>query len=286
MKLVRLQGGLGNQIFQYALCKKLEKQGATVMLDPRHLHRYQPPRDLVLNQVFRDAGRYVLPAGSDVDAGFRTRWLGGNILSSRLLAALGGADVLVERGGWSLADLEGPARYYVGYWQSESLVQSVVQDLKGDLLHLSEGEIRSFGVSDVRDDDVALHVRRGDYVTHARAAGHHGVLTMSYYEKALALCAQRSCKRAVVFSDDIEWCRKALADNPIETVFASSPEPASDVAEFKLMLEFRNHVIANSTFSWWGARLAKDKNKGFTIAPRQWFVNSGSSFIPQAWDVL
>jgi hypothetical protein len=284
MKLVRLQGGLGNQIFQYALCKKLEKQGATVMLDPRHLHRYQPPRDMVLDRVFRDAGRYVLPAGSDVDVGFRTRWLGANVLSSRFLAALGGADVLVERG--SLADLEGPARYYVGYWQSESLVQSVAQDLKGDILHLSKGEIRSFGVGEVRDDDVALHVRRGDYVTHARAASHHGVLAMSYYEKALALCAQRGCKRAVVFSDDIEWCRKALAANPIETVFASSPKPADDVAEFKLMLEFKSHVIANSTFSWWGARLARNKDTGFTIAPRQWFVNSASSFIPEAWDVL
>ena len=287
MKLVRLQGGLGNQMFQYAFCKLLEKNGASAKLDARHLGRYTPPRSLALNRIFADADRYSWNEGEPWE-GRRasTALLARHVLSSRLLRLLGSREIIVESSGAAVDAAGAAAAKYFGYWQSEDVVRQVEQELRQALIALTEKDKASLHVGALRDDDVALHVRRGDYATHARAAEHHGVLPLDYYQQASGICAARGCRRAIVFSDDIEWCRHNLRQLPLELVFIDPVEGRDADAELRLMLEFKHHIIANSTFSWWGARLARHGSDGVTVAPLRWFVKSKAGFLPASWNVV
>lgn len=122
----------------------------------------------------------------------------------------------------------------------------------------------------------ALHVRRGDYI---KLADYHPTQPMSYYEKAIELSGS---KRFLVFSDDIEWCKKNFIGNQFE--FA---EGNSDVADLALMAKkCESNIICNSSFSWWGAYLNTNPNKK-VIYPSNWFGpklnHSIKDLCPSEW---
>jgi len=167
---------------------------------------------------------------------------------------------------------------YVGYFQSEKYfvhnrdyildmfsfpeeVQKLVEETYGDLL---------------KGQTTAVHVRRGDYIN---LQDHHPLLTHEYYNKALGLFS--ASDHLLVFSDDVEWCRENL--NFSNAVFI---EGQSDVADLLLMSLCDNHIIANSSFSWWGAWLSRSENKK-VVAPKNWFGPAkdldDSDLIPETW---
>ena len=122
----------------------------------------------------------------------------------------------------------------------------------------------------------ALHVRRGDYVTHPN---HHPVQTIEYYNKAVELIGKDTT--IVVFSDDIEWCKKNFNIDNIIYI-----EDEKDYIELYLMSLCDNNIISNSSFSWWGAWLNTNEDKK-VIAPNKWFgsaINENTDdIIPEGW---
>jgi hypothetical protein len=124
----------------------------------------------------------------------------------------------------------------------------------------------------------ALHVRRTDYLIHE---GCYNILSKNnYYEKAMEVC---DSKNYLIFSDDISWCKKNFIGNQFS--FSEERRPVIDLAN---MISCSNFIIANSSFSWWGAFLSKSKGKK-VVAPSCWFgpklryTHNTKDLIPPNW---
>ena len=117
-------------------------------------------------------------------------------------------------------------------------------------------------------DFISIHVRRGDY---QQLSDNYGLLGKDYYKKALARLNQMSIfGRVVVFSDDITKAQELLRDvAPSDTYWIDPPKNTSPVESLILMSQAKANIIANSTYSWWGASL--NTNKLAVIAPSKWF---------------
>jgi len=176
-----------------------------------------------------------------------------------------------------------------GYWQSERYFFDVAVLLRQEFTlkqPFDEANRRIFEqIIDPQSQAVSLHVRRGDYVTNAHTAQYHGVCSLDYYRLAVDYIAERVSKPYFfVFSDDPDWVRNNLTmEHPMTIVAANSADRG--VWDMTLMKSCRHHVVANSSFSWWGAWLNPSEEK-IVIAPKLWF--SGASLdtrdlIPSSW---
>lgn len=149
----------------------------------------------------------------------------------------------------------------VGYWQSEKYFDFVEDEIRQEF---------KLPRSNIVDDWVAVTVRRGDYLALPDVFAQLGE---EYYGEAIKAFPEH---KFVVFSDDPQWCEQNLAWADI-VMPCSAPE--QDLA---LISSFKNHIIANSSFGWWGAWLANGKK---VIAPKNWFTNGldDSDLIPDRW---
>ncbi|RYD62781.1 MAG: alpha-1,2-fucosyltransferase, partial [Verrucomicrobiaceae bacterium] len=135
-------------------------------------------------------------------------------------------------------------------------------------------------------NSVAVHVRRGDYVSNSKAQAFHGTLSPDWYTRAKTEIERRISGRPTyfVFSDDAQWARRNL-DSFAEAVFIPPPSDGGDAQDLHLMALCKHQIIANSSFSWWGAWLNKHQDK-CVVAPRSWFRSpriDTSDLIPSDW---
>lgn len=157
-----------------------------------------------------------------------------------------------------------------GYFQSEKYF-SDCKPLIRDLF-----TVKHFPISTM-PDTVSLHVRRGDYLQLGRA---FSILDVNYYHKALELVG---AKKVMVFSEDVEWCKS----NFVGPDFLIMP-PTAPHLDMALMSCCEHNIIANSSFSWWGAWLNKNPNKK-VVAPLNWFgpelaqTHNTKDLIPEGW---
>ena len=142
-------------------------------------------------------------------------------------------------------------------------------------------------------ESVAVHVRRGDYVTLRSAAALHGTLPVEYYAAAISqLRATVASPHFYVFSDEPEWCASHLPLLVGEATFVSHNVGPKAWQDLMLMSRCRHHVVANSSFSWWGAWLADQRHRGAprqVIAPARWFAGQALDTVdrfPAHWRVL
>jgi hypothetical protein len=171
-----------------------------------------------------------------------------------------------------------------GYFQSEKYFKAVSKQVKSDFTFKEEVLAPAKECREQVDSDevISLHIRRGDYVNHPG----HPCQTLEYYEKALyqiALVYERSAIPVIIVSDDPDWVLE-------QHVFSSDrfyvSQGNSNVFDMCLMTLCQYHIMANSSFSWWGAWLA-DSNK--VIAPRQWFgpllseQHDTKDLLPSEW---
>jgi len=132
---------------------------------------------------------------------------------------------------------------------------------------------------------VSLHIRRGDYVSNRSTLEIHGVLGIDYYVRALNLMEEKVKEPQIfVFSDDIPWARDNLKTNlPLQFIDHNGVE--KNYEDLRLMSNCKNHIIANSSFSWWGAWLSSNSEK-IVITPMNWFNQSNMDtrdLIPVSW---
>jgi hypothetical protein len=135
-------------------------------------------------------------------------------------------------------------------------------------------------------NSVSLHVRRGDYVTDPSAAAVHGTCDLGYYRSAVEHVARATGAQPVlfVFSDDPDWVAANL-DLPQEMHLVRNNDASTNYEDLRLMSACRHHVIANSSFSWWGAWL-DPRSDAITVAPRRWFAAGtpdARDLVPERW---
>jgi len=289
MIIVRLMGGMGNQMFQYAVGRALAltyntrlKLDLTFLLDhtsrPRvRLRDYDLP---VFNIAAEPATREEVP------------FLYRKHLPGRMAFFVDGLRrrMRICRGSekyfhFDPAVLEiGPDAYLDGYWQSPKYFDRVAETIRKEfaLRDLASGTTQELAAEIASQESVCVHVRRGDFVN----SSWHWTLGPDYYMAGLGLVtAKMSSPRVYVFSDDINWCRGNLR-LPYQTTLVdhryAGPKSSHHLA---LMSACRAFVIANSSFGWWTAWLNAYPEK-IVVAPKRWFLDRSintADLIPPGW---
>ncbi|MCO4839618.1 MAG: alpha-1,2-fucosyltransferase [Rhodobacteraceae bacterium] len=274
MIVVRIKGGLGNQMFQYAAGRSLAlKTGMPLALDLRHYQRAREHGyalgEFALADVPLDAA-HLPPVLRDRPLAY---------CLARLTRR--GPQFLRENGlGFdpAIADISGPV-WLEGYFQSERYFLAHAATIRAELTPASPPDAQNARwLADIKADPcaVSLHVRRGDYVRNLKFAAHHGTCTPDYYARALAHVAQKMQAEPVIyaFSDDPDWVRENL-QLPAKIKVVGHNDASRNVEDLRLMSACRHHIIANSSFSWWGAWLNPRVEKIVT-APAVWFADPTS----------
>lgn len=294
MVVARLMGGLGNQMFQYSAGLSLARHLDVpflldrTFLDARPAHMDWTPRELALD-AYRAPLRFI-PEGTvrilrrPIDRRFYRQL-------HRLVPGLY-ADIHLEREpGFDPAFFRhSPPVYVEGFWQNERYFAHLAHELRHDLfvpLAAPRGMDLVLLGAIQRCVSASVHVRRGDYVSHAASKEYLGNCPVDHYVNAARELAEKhGVEHFFVFSDEPEWAAEHL---PL-------PRPATIVShntgrnahwDLFLMKHCHHHIIANSSFSWWGAWLNERPDK-VVIAPATWFAGSGtpsSAIIPPTWTV-
>lgn len=284
MIITRLQGGLGNQMFQYAAGLRLATARHTqlkldlTLLDARGS---RTPRTYELHR-FRISAERATP--EETEALLAKRPLAARI--SRRLDRRAAArerhfhyDAAVAR----LPD----GTCLQGYWQSERYFGDVAARVREEFSfeRAPSGRNAELAREIAGRAAVSVHVRRGDYAADATTRAFHGLCPIDYYHRAAAYVSERVCNPIfVLFSDDPEWTRTHLEVGG-DAIVVEHNGPHDGPEDLRLMSLCRHHVIANSTFSWWGAWLNPDPEK-IVIAPERWFADRDHDtrdLLPDRW---
>jgi glycosyl transferase family 11 len=288
--LVKLQGGLGNQMFQYAFGLSLsQKLNSRLYFD---LCFYNETDNHLTKRSY---GLNVFPATVKIaDDKLRNRFLRPTFVR-KIINKLGAGVSLIYRENTlkfnkQIFNIKTPV-YLEGFWQSERYFdfnETLIRKCFTFNAPLNQESEKLTVQLAGQVNTVSVHVRRGDYVTSKTTNELHGVCSVNYYLKAITMVAQRiGSAHFYFFSDDIQWVSENLLpkiDNYTLVQHNTGDESWQDMA---LMSKCKHHIIANSSFSWWGAWLNPDKEK-IVIAPKNWFSKKTSYFddrdlVPWNW---
>ena len=281
MIIVKLDGGLGNQMFQSAFGRYLSmKLRAPLKLD---LDRY-------LDNKTR---RYSLDH-FNVEPNFSTR------PEKKTLKRLDYISSKLKKIGipiqpyWyseefpgyheSVQQLTDPV-YLEGFWQSEKYFKPVEEAIRRELVVKNTPDpINASWLERIKQaTSVSIHVRRGDYVSDAATNAIHGVCDTDYYREAVSRISREVLNPSFfIFSDDISWTRENLLIEGYSVSYVDHNAKA-DHEDMRLMYSCKHHIIANSSFSWWGAWLNNSAVKK-VVAPKKWFRTlENKDIIPEGW---
>lgn len=181
--------------------------------------------------------------------------------------------------------------YLRGYWQSEKYFKQIGDQLRTELTRPEpvDETNRQLMEETAACDSVSLHIRRGDYVSNAKTSKVHGTCSLEYYRNAASHIAEKTGSEPTffVFSDDPEWTKQNLK-LPFPMKFVTHNPIEDPWLDLQLMTSCDHHVIANSSFSWWGAWL-NDKSQKIVVAPERWFADPGKNdhdIVPDSWTRL
>lgn len=290
MIVVKLKGGLGNQMFQYAIGRNLSIiLGKKLFLElgsfePENVIPSETPRKYelgIFNFNHLKAGQTVLKRVKGYQNSNLVGKIFNRIFPSRQFK------IIDDHNAFSTDELK---RFKVvlidGYFQSENYFIENAHTIRQDFEFPKETGIRNLEMKKkiTGSDAVSVHVRRGDYVSNASAFIHHGVCSREYYDKAIQLMKNSAPEAPLFyFTDDVDWVRTELMPMfPGELVSDANRNAHDDLF---LMSCCKHHIISNSSFSWWGAWLG-GRIDSKTIAPMNWYANKGiniSHLIPSSW---
>jgi hypothetical protein len=287
MIIVKLIGGLGNQMFQYAFGYQLAKLSATQLkLDVAGFEQYKLHKVAIhhLNTSFEQAVMDNTVVNKLTSAhGIRSLLKKYGLVKPKI-------KIITEKGQGFQADLVSAYNedvYFDGFWQSEKYFQGAEDEIRERLQVITPpSPSNQQFLSTIKNvNAVSVHIRRADYVTNTKTLSFHGVCSMDYYQQAADIIKSKiSDPVFFIFSDDIEWAKANINFNTTQH-FADMNNADTNYEDLRLMYSCKHHIIANSSFSWWGAWLNPAKEK-IVIAPQKWFNHPGSDssdIIPASW---
>lgn len=273
--IIQISGGLGNQMFQYALGRSISlRHRVPLTLD---ISWFLSPMTGCTKREFM-LGVFPHISFSSTVSYYNSydlpKW---KILCQQLMSYLIPSMPTVNQpyfAYWPQIERISPPVRLIGYWQSEKFFSTHAEQIKRDFYFpsLPEG-LPSLIAQKIQStpNSVALHIRRGDYVNNADTQACHGNIIDNYYKEALNIIKFRCGKSKIfIFSDEPEWVKRNFDCCGHSSLVVDLHSPQFPHHEMHLMSLCKHHIIANSTFSWWGAWLAKQP--GITIAPHKWFA--------------
>lgn len=287
MVVVRLIGGLGNQMFQYAFGRNIALiHGVPLKLDISGFKSY-PLRKFELKHLNIAA---KIATERDIHESRKLNFL--DSWMSRIVNIVASTprrgEVCERFFHFDPAMLTvGPNAYLNGYWQSEKYFEGIEDIIRQEFTFQCKPDARNEELLRriSTTNSVSLHVRRGDYVSDPVTHETHGTCPPGYYQRAVELIAAKIGQPHIfVFSDTPEWVKNNLSFNfPSTLVIHNSGD--SSFEDLRLTSHCKHHIIANSSFSWWGAWLNSSPEK-IVIAPKKWFANEdldSHDLIPPGW---
>ncbi|PWG05429.1 alpha-1,2-fucosyltransferase [Polaribacter aquimarinus] len=264
MVVVRILGGLGNQMFQYAYARSLSLKGYDVKLDISKFKTYKLHGGYQLNKF-----NIKLKKADPLAVLYGKIGLKSNIKEKSLLF------------NGDFKSLKGN-EYVKGYFQTEKYFNKIRETLLNDFVINQKLSINTQKMEQQilsTKNSCSLHIRRGDYISDEKANKIHGTCNLDYYHKAIEIINKKYTNTTFyIFSDDISWTKKNLKTEKIVFVDVKSI-PHEDMY---LMSLCNHNITANSSFSWWGAWLNTNKNK-IVIAPRNWFIEKENEVACENW---
>jgi hypothetical protein len=288
-------GGLGNQMFQYAAGLALaEKHRVPLLLDTRLFQNYDlRPEGFLLDKVFEiDAAVAVELEIRDL-IGWRASPIGRRLIRNNSLSFLRGNNYYLQNVvAFNREFLSLPSSCYIaGHWLSERFFINQEKLIRKQFTFNAPlvGKNKELAIKIHQTSGaVSLHVRRGDYVNDPHTNANHGTCSIDYYKNAM-LIIEKQLNNPIyfVFSDDINWVRKNLPFDQ-EHTFIAHNQGTESYNDMHLMSLCKHHIIANSSFSWWGAWLNPNPEK-IVITPKYWFKNTdwdSRDIAPDNWEQL
>lgn len=299
MIITRLAGGLGNQMFHYAIARNHSNNGSNAIYLDTHLLREEEED---IEKIFQRP--YALDIFTQLKANVDEKKIASLLRGNSLLNKIRRKiflhncvvveqhlmDPITEPAGLE----EARNIWFIGNFQSEKHFKDIRNDLLKDF---------AFPTLDKRNEDtksrilntpnaVSIHVRRGDYLSTLNKSIFPSV-NFHYYRKAVALLLEKlqvSQLNAFVFADDAEWAQQHFSQLPnIDFAYVTGNKSKDSWKDMALMAACQHHVIANSSFSWWGAWLAE--RSGVNLAPKHWYLPNSRYFdindiVPPHWTIV
>ncbi len=266
MIIVEFNGGLGNQMFQYALYLQLKECGRSVKIDKSSRYGTGASRPFCL-EVFDIEKDYAvqeeLSQYKDEKTGYvnqvRRKIFGKKETIFREVDEKYLGEVLEQKEG-----------IITGFWQSEEYFKGVKEQVR--MLYNKERVLDPANREILRrikfSNSISMHIRRGDYTWSDVSAIFGGICTADYYKKAMSYFrSEYTDSKFYIFTNDPEWARQNYTEE--DCCIVDSNHEEQGYLDLYLMSFCKHHIIANSSFSWWGAWLGRNKEKQ-VIAPQRW----------------
>ena len=277
MIITKLNGGLGNQLFQYAIGRHIAHTKKTLLkLD---INRYSK-RENELRQYKLNNFNVIENLTTDSDIKKTRRFTRVPLLSKYRKQKNRNFDN-------SIFSVKKDS-YIEGFWQSEKYFKDVENIIRKEITlknQPSENYCKlERKISKSENNSVALHVRHGDFFKDHKEGKRHTVLPLKYYKKALEVISNKILDPYFfVFSDDIKWCKENFKE--LKNTHFVDDKNLPDYEALIAISKCQHQIIANSSFSWWGAWLNSNPNK-IVIAPFQWYNNLKVNMddrLPKNW---
>lgn len=283
MKIIRVIGGLGNQMFQYAFYLSLLKKDKDCAIDILQMENYKLHNGYELQSIFqiqpnvaslKDVKKLSLNRKNN----FISKVLRKTLRKKRS-EYLEKENFTFDKGVYGL---EGDV-YLQGYWQNEKYFENIRKEVletfsfNKPLDNKNETILRRI----LNSNSVSIHVRRGDYLKHEELLN---ICTLDYYLNAINYFKNKEeIPIFYIFSNDIEWCKENFKTMNINCEYIDWNRGNDSYKDMQLMSNCKHNIIANSSFSWWGAWLNQNLYK-IVITPSKWTNKTDRvDIIPENW---
>lgn len=288
MIIVKLIGGLGNQMFQYAAARRLAEKHSTILklyvagFEEYKLHRY---------------GLHCFQISEHLATKTEVEFIRGNQnilnrLKRKVISKLGVENcnkwIIEKQFQFNPKILDAQNNVFLeGYWQSEKYFIDIADILRRDFVVKYQQDAQSQKVGNIikSTESVSLHVRRTDYVQDALTKKIFGTCDRDYYNRCIHYIDNHTSNpHLFIFSDDSQWAKDNIRfDFPV--TFVDCNDASRNYEDLRLMSMCKHNIIANSSFSWWGGWLNTNIDK-LVIAPKKWFnddTKNTKDLIPEKW---
>ena len=289
MIISRIIGGLGNQMFQYAVGRALSlERNMPFLVDVSQFENYDRHQGFELARIFNCSPQIATKNDVRGVLGSQSFSIIKKIVSRPFMTSLRRQEFVLEPHFhfWRGVDTTPSVCYLQGYWQSQRYYEKHLPAIREDFTFKLPlmGKNVDLAAHISQENAVSLHVRRGDYLSNKKTTALHGLCSIDYYREAIQNISSKIENPVFfIFSDDIAWVKKNLKME-FACHYVDHNQGIESFNDMRLMSLCRHNIIANSSFSWWGAWLNPNQNK-LVIAPKKWFAISINTedLLPDGW---
>ncbi len=283
---IKINWWLWNQMFQYAYIKALSlRNNIKFKLDISWFKNYFRPFELDILNIERNyCYKKEIPFYENIYS--KNKYINFFINKLKILIKKLNPEHFIENQFNFNKDFININNWYIEwYFYTEKYFKKYKNQIKQDFKFLKKISNNNIHILNKikKTNSVGIHVRRWDYIENKKTNKIHWVCNINYYKESINYIEKKINKpRFFIFSDDIEWCKNNLWINWIYIIWNTWEKSWEDM---KLMSKCKHNIIANSSFSWWWARLNNNKNK-IVIAPKKWLNNKNintNDVIPNNW---